>query len=62
MKQSCYFAKVCDGDFKKNHIGVNIFLLQLCLYDEILKVLCEKCTKHVSKCWGLLLENFRVIT
>ena len=21
----------------------------------------EKCTKYVSRCWGLLLENFRAI-
>ena len=30
MKQSCYFDKVYDGEFNKEHIGVNLFSLQLC--------------------------------
>ena len=49
MKQSCYFAKLCDGEFNKKLIGVK------------LKTLCEKGTQFVSRCWGLLLEDFRAI-
>ena len=29
MKQSCYFAEVCDREFNNKHIGVNLFSLQL---------------------------------
>ena len=25
MKQSCYFAKVCDRELNKEHKGVNLF-------------------------------------
>ena len=58
MKQSCYFAKVCDGELNKKHIGVNLFSLQLCVHEKILS---EKGAKLVPRCWGLLLENFRTI-
>ena len=59
MSQSCYFAKVCDGELKKKHIGVSLFSLQLC--EKMLKIVCEKGTKHVSRYWGLLREDSRVI-
>ena len=61
MKQSCYFAKICDGEFNKKPIGVNLFSLQFCLHEKMLKIMCEKCTKFVSRCWGLLLEDVRAI-
>ena len=31
VKQSYYFAKLCDGEFNKKHIGVKLFSLKLCL-------------------------------
>ena len=33
VKQSCYCAKICDREFTKKHIVVNLFSLQL-LVDE----------------------------
>ena len=57
MKQSCYFAKVCDREFNKKHIGVNLFLLQFCVHEYRFTILCEKGTKFVSRCWELLLED-----
>ena len=33
MKQSYYFAKVCDGELNKKHIGVNLFLLHHCVHE-----------------------------
>ena len=38
MKQSCYFAKACDREFNKKHIGVNLFSLQLCLHEYMLTI------------------------
>ena len=59
VKQSCYFVKVLDGEFIKKHMGVNLFSLQLCvLREQMLKILCEKATKCVSRCWGHILEDF----
>ena len=43
------------------HIGVNSFSLQLCVHVYMLTILKEKCTKFVTRCWGLLLEEFRAI-
>ena len=51
MKQSCYFAKVCDREFNIKLIGVNLFLLPPC------KVLCGKGTKFVLRYSGLLLKD-----
>ena len=48
MKQSCYFVKLCDGEFNKKHIGVTLFSLQLCVRELILKM-CGKGTKYVSR-------------
>ena len=42
VKQSCYIAKIYDGGFKNKHIGVNLFSLQLCLHEYMLKILCKK--------------------
>ena len=56
MKHSCYFAKVCDGEINKKQIRVNLFSLQLCVHGYIL---CEKGTKLVLRCKGLILEDFR---
>ena len=53
MTQLCYFAKVCDHELNKKHIGA----LQLCVHELGLTIFCEKCTKFVSRCSGLLLEN-----
>ena len=57
MKQSCYFAKVCDREINKRVIGVNLFSLQLCVHEYRLLILCEKGTTFVSRCWELLLED-----
>ena len=54
MKQSCYFAKVCDREFNKKHIGVNLFSLQLCVHEYRLIILCEKYTKFVLKILGII--------
>ena len=61
MKQSGYFAKICYDEFSRKHIGVNLFSLQLCLHELMLKIMCKKGTKFVSRCWELLLEDFRAI-
>ena len=63
MKQSCHFAKVCDVEFKKKHIGSSYFhcnFIYMCTRVDV-EILCEKGTKYVSRCWGILLEDFRVI-
>ena len=52
MKQSYYFAKLCDGDSNKKLIGVNLFSLQFCVPEYMLKILCEKGTKFVSRFRG----------
>ena len=59
MQESCYFAKVCDREFNKNHIEVNLFSLQLCVHEKGLTILCEKGTKFVSRCWKLITEDSR---
>ena len=56
VKQSCYFVKICDGEFNKKHTGINLFSLQFCLHEIFLNILHETSTKCVSRCWGLLLE------
>ena len=61
MKQSCYFTKVCDREFNIKHIVVNLFSLQLCVHEYRLTILCERSIKVVSRCWGLFLEDSRVI-
>ena len=32
VKQLGYFAKICDGELNKKHIGVNLFSLQPRVY------------------------------
>ena len=61
MKQSCYFAKVCNREFIKKHKGVNLSSLQLCVHEYRLASLRERGTKVVSRCWGLFLEDSRAI-
>ena len=61
MEQSCYFAEVCDHEFNKKHIRVNLFSLQLWLHEYRLTILYEKWTRFVSRCGGLLLEDSGVI-
>ena len=56
MKQPCYLAKICDGEFNKTHIRVNLFSLQLCLQEEMLKIECEKDTPFVSRTGGYFLK------
>ena len=41
VKQSCYFAKICDGEFNKKFMGVNLFSLQHCVHEQMLKNMCE---------------------
>ena len=57
VKQSCYFAKVCDREFNKKQIGVDLFSLQLSLTEYRLTLLCRKDTTFVLRCWGLLPED-----
>ena len=45
VKQSCYFAKVCDREFKKKHIWIKIFSLQLSVHEYRLTILFERGTK-----------------
>ena len=33
VNKSCYFAKVCDGEFKKKAHRVILFSLQLCVHE-----------------------------
>ena len=33
VKLPCYFAKLCDGEFNKKHLGVNLFSLQHCVHE-----------------------------
>ena len=61
MKRSCYCAEVCDGEFNKKHMGVTLFSVQFCVHEKMLNLLCDKGTKFVLRCWGLLLENFRAM-
>ena len=56
-----FFARVCDVEFTITHIGVNLFSLHLCVCEYMLNILCEKGTEFVSRCWGLLLEDFGAI-
>ena len=44
MKQSCYFAKVCDREFNKKHIGVNLFLLNV----VYINIGCHFCLKKAQ--------------
>ena len=63
-KQSCYFDKVCDREFNRKHIEVNLFSLQLFIHEKRLTVLSEKKKKHakfVSRSWGSLIEVSRAI-
>ena len=55
VKQSCYFAKLCDREFNIKHIGVNLFSLQLgCTW--IVKILFEIGRIFVSRCWGYFMQ------
>ena len=60
-KDLFHYDVVFYGEFKKKHLGVNLLSLQLCVHEEMLKILCEKGSKLVSRCWRLLLEDFRGI-
>ena len=42
VKHSGYVAKVCDGDFNKKHVGIDLFSLQFCVYKLVLKIFCKK--------------------
>ena len=33
VQRSCYFAKVCDREFNKKHVGLNLFSLQLFVHE-----------------------------
>ena len=35
MKQQCYFAKVCDHESNKKHIGVNLFHCNFVFQDVV---------------------------
>ena len=58
MNQYC---ELCDGEFNKRHIGINILSLQLCVHEKMLTIVCAKDTTFVSRCCGLLLEDSGVI-
>ena len=61
VRQACYFEEVCDDELNKKHIAVTLFSLHICVREQRLKIVCEKGAQFVSRCSGLLLENFRVI-
>ena len=42
MKQSCYFAQVCDPEYNKKNIRVNLFSLQCCVHEYRLTILGEE--------------------
>ena len=48
MKRSCYFARVCNVEFTKKHIVVNLFSLQFRVREYMLKILCEN-AQNLSK-------------
>ena len=52
-----YYAQVCDREFSKEHIGVNLFSMQHCLHEYRLIILYEKGTKFVSRCLGTTSED-----
>ena len=54
VKQSYNFAKVCDREFSKKHLGVDLFSYRL-------TILCRRDTTLVLRCWGLLPEDFGAI-
>ena len=56
VKQSCYFANVCDREFNKKHIGVNLFSLQLCLHEYTFTILCDKGITCVQDVWDYFLK------
>ena len=60
MKQSWFYAKVCDGEFNKKHMGVNLFHCNFVSVNKF-EHFCAKGTIFVSRCWGLLLEDFGII-
>ena len=47
-KQSCYFAKVCECEFNKNHIGVNLFFCYF-VYKNKCYNLCVKKAHNLFK-------------
>ena len=53
VEQSCYFAKLCDDEFNKKDIGINLFLLQLRVHEQMLNTLCEKWHKIYFKMLGV---------
>ena len=57
MKQSCYLAKVCDGEFNKEHIGSLYFQFNCVYMNKCSKFYVKKCTKLVLRCWGLVLDD-----
>ena len=61
VEQSCYFAKICDDELHLKDIGVKLFSWQLFLHEYMLRKMCENSTTFVSRCLGLLLEDFRSI-
>ena len=61
VKQSCYFVKICDGEFNKNTQGSTFFHSNFVYMKKMLNILHENSAKCVSRCWGLLVEDFRAI-
>ena len=57
MRQACYFAEVCDGEFNEKHIGITLFPLHICVREQMMKIICEKGTQSVSICWGYFLKS-----
>ena len=60
MKRSCYFARVCDVEFTKKHIVVNLFSLQFRVREYMLKILCENAQNLSQDVGGyfLKIKNF----
>ena len=51
------YAQVCDREFNKEHIGVNLFSLQRSLHEYRLIIVYEKGSKFVSRCLGTTSED-----
>ena len=44
VKQSCYFAIICNGEINKKHMGVTLFH-----YSKFLEIMCEDETDGCSE-------------
>ena len=55
------YYQICDGEFLKMYIGVNLFLLQIFYINKCLKFCAKTSLNLLQDAGGLLLEIVRVI-